>query len=159
MGDPVARIQSIHTLERGIIPHRGPDGHRYYTLGQVYDKFIAKKETDIDSHVPTALVVRRKSGVDIKVALAAMNMPLEVGDVVTTGPYGLVTIEFFIGGRVSVNKDTSVEIVNERAVADQNVSMKRWFLKNAALWIKADAATLKQPIEIQTNGGTIGIKG
>jgi len=71
----------------------------------------------------------------------------------------LAALEFLIGGRVGINKDTDIEIVSERSVADGNVEVKRIILKNGSLWVKADAKQLKQPLEIQTNGGALGIKG
>ena len=71
----------------------------------------------------------------------------------------IAALEFLIGGRVGINRDTTIEIVNERSVADSNLPVKRVILKNGSLWVKADAKTLKQPIEIQTNGGVMGIKG
>jgi hypothetical protein len=70
-----------------------------------------------------------------------------------------LTIEFLIGGRVSVNGATAVEIVNERSVADFQTGAKRSIKKHLSLWMKADAKTLKQPLEIQTNGGVLGIRG
>lgn len=71
----------------------------------------------------------------------------------------IAALEFLIGGRVAINKDTDIEIVNERSVADGKTSVKRVILKNGSLWVKADAKSLKQPLEIQTNGGVMGIKG
>ena len=71
----------------------------------------------------------------------------------------VATLEFLIGGRVGINKNTEVEVINERSVADKNTQVKRFVLKKGAMLIKADAGTLKQPIEIQTNGGVMGIKG
>ena len=71
----------------------------------------------------------------------------------------IAALEFLIGGRVGINRDTTIEIVNERSVADSNLSVKRIVLKSGSLWVKADAKTLKQPLEIQTNGGVMGIKG
>jgi len=71
----------------------------------------------------------------------------------------MAALEFLIGGRVGINRDTTIEIINERSVADSNLSVKRIILKNGSIWVKADAKTLKQPIEIQTNGGVMGIKG
>ncbi|MBT9585470.1 FecR domain-containing protein [bacterium] len=71
----------------------------------------------------------------------------------------LAALEFLIGGRVGINKDTDIEIVSERSVADGKTEVKRIILKNGSLWVKADAKQLKQPLEIQTNGGAMGIKG
>lgn len=87
-----------------------------------------------------------------------VNSTLQKGDIITTGPDTLAAVEFLIGGRVGINADTQVVMVNERAVADGALSIKRTLLKNAALWVKADAKRLKEPIEIQTNGGILGIK-
>jgi len=71
----------------------------------------------------------------------------------------LAALEFLIGGRVGINKATDIEIVTDRSVADGKTDVKRIILKSGSLWVKADAAQLKQPLEIQTNGGTMGIKG
>ena len=71
----------------------------------------------------------------------------------------LAALEFLIGGRVGINKDTDVEVVSERSVADGKVNAQRIILKNGSLWVKADANQLKQPLEIQTSGGVMAIKG
>lgn len=84
---------------------------------------------------------------------------LQNGDVLRTDDGTVAAIEFLIGGRVGVNSSSEVELVNERSVADGQVGAKRGVLKSGSMWLKADANTLKQPIEIQTNGGTIGIRG
>lgn len=69
----------------------------------------------------------------------------------------VAALEFFIGGRVGVNKDTEVEIVSERSVAERNLSIQRIMLHSGAIWLKS--GKLKKPLEIQTNGGTMAIKG
>lgn len=71
----------------------------------------------------------------------------------------VAALEFLIGGRVGINKNTDIEIVNERSVADGKTPVKRVILKNGALWVKADSAKMKERMEIQTNGGVMGIKG
>lgn len=70
----------------------------------------------------------------------------------------LAALEFLIGGRVGINQNTDVEIVNERSVVD-SLEGKRLVLKAGGVWVKADAKSLKQPLEIQTNGGIMGIRG
>ncbi|MBS2035946.1 FecR domain-containing protein [bacterium] len=70
----------------------------------------------------------------------------------------LAALEFLIGGRVGINQNSDVEVVNERSVVDQQLG-KRLVLKSGGVWIKADARSLKQPLEIQTNGGIMGIRG
>ncbi|MBT9584219.1 FecR domain-containing protein [bacterium] len=74
-----------------------------------------------------------------------------------TSPETVAALEFFIGGRVGVNKDTEIEVVSERSVAGVGTSVQRIILVNGALWLKANP--LKQPLEIQTNGGTMAIRG
>ena len=71
-----------------------------------------------------------------------------------------MTIEFIIGGRVGINTNTAVEMINERAVAVRlnNVkAIKKALVKNVGLWVKADI--LREPLEIETNGGVMGIRG
>ena len=82
-----------------------------------------------------------------------------VQDHFVTNPNTLAALEFLIGGRVGIHQSTDVEILSERSVGDSQVPVKRMVLKNGSLWVKADAKTLKQPLEIQTNGGTMGIRG
>lgn len=89
----------------------------------------------------------------------SVNCPGYLKDHFSTDQNTLAALEFLIGGRVGINKGTEIEIVNEKSVADANVEVKRVILKNGSLWVKADARQLKQPLEIQTNGGTLGIKG
>jgi len=71
----------------------------------------------------------------------------------------VAALEFLIGGKVSINKNTDIIVVDEKSVADGKTSVKRVILKSGAMWVKADAKTLKQPMEIQTSGGVMGIKG
>lgn len=81
-----------------------------------------------------------------------------VQDHFKTSKNTLAALEFLIGGRVGINQSSDVEIVNERSVVD-NQQGKRLVLKSGGLWMKADAKSLKQPLEIQTNGGIMGIRG
>lgn len=91
---------------------------------------------------------------------AGVDSTLQKGDIVTTGPDTVASMEFLIGGRVGINKGTSVEVVSARGVADYGLSLKRTILKNAALWFEGrDAQDLKRNIYIQTNGGVMGIRG
>jgi hypothetical protein len=81
-----------------------------------------------------------------------------VQDHFKTSENTLAALEFLIGGRVGINQSTDVEILNERSVVD-NQEGKRLVLKSGSIWMKADAKNLKQPLEIQTNGGVMGIRG
>lgn len=104
-------------------------------------------------------VLMQKRPADAKPYQAFKNTTGYVQDHYITDKNTVAALEFLIGGRVGINKDTDVEVVNERSVADGKTNVKRVILKSGALWVKADAKTLKQPLEIQTNGGVMGIKG
>lgn len=106
---------------------------------------------------PSKLIQKRPSDKDGYPV--SLNTTGYVKDHYITDKNTVAALEFLIGGRVGINRDTDIEIVNERSVSDKNVGTKRIKLKNGSLWIKADAKALKQPIEIQTNGGVMGIKG
>lgn len=85
---------------------------------------------------------------------------LQVGDRITTDANTVLMLEFATGGQVGVNASTTVEIVGERSVKDAGpFSAARLVKKAATLWVKADAKTLSQPLDIQTAGGAIGIRG
>lgn len=73
-----------------------------------------------------------------------------------TSPNTVAALEFFIGGRVGLSKDTEIEVITDRSVHDMG-SVRRIILHNGALWAKS--GRLRQPLEIQTNGGILGIKG
>lgn len=90
----------------------------------------------------------------------AVGDEIGVGDTITTTTGSIVALEFMIGGRVGVNENSDVIIVNERSVADTGNapnSNDRILLRKFGLWDKA--LSLRVPLEIQTSGGVIGIKG
>ena len=148
MAEPVARMMSIKCQGAKSAPYRFSEGKFYQVMPH------AGKGGGRSVPVPVPAVVIREG----KVAVAYENMTLNVRDIIKTSPDTVLAIEFLIGGRVGVNKDTSIEIVNERAVADGSNGFKRAIYKNVGLWLKADK--LREPLEIQTNGGTLGgIKG
>jgi hypothetical protein len=154
--EPVARIFDIQQIS-----YSGK-GSNYAGTSSSFNNIETVKLSEVDFNFlslemlifrPTALLgtfMRMKAHKDI---------PLYVGDIVYNGTDIVSAIEFFIGGRVGINSSTSVEIVNERSVADYHRSPLRRVMQNATLWQKAEAKTLKQPLEIQTNGGVFGIKG
>lgn len=82
---------------------------------------------------------------------------VEVGDVISTDPNTVLSLEFGIGGRVGVNKDSKIEITGERNVAGVDTPIANVILRKGGLWAKA--VKLKEPLEIQSNGGVMGIKG
>jgi hypothetical protein len=71
---------------------------------------------------------------------------LATGDIVMTDDVTVLTLEFSIGGRVSVGRSTTVELTDERSVTQTGGST-------------SVAAAPGQPLEIQTNGGVMGIRG
>ena len=104
-------------------------------------------------------VLTQKRPSDAKGFRVSVNSTGYLKDHFITDKNTLAALEFLIGGRVGINKDTDIEIVSDRSVADGKVSPQRVILKNGSLWVKADAKQLKQPLEIQTNGGVMAIKG
>ena len=80
----------------------------------------------------------------------------EVKDQFKTGPETVAALEFFIGGRVAVVPGSEIEIVTDHSIADRT-RLKRVVLKSGSIWMKS--GKLKEPLEIQTNGGVMGIKG
>ena len=86
-----------------------------------------------------------------------LDMQGQLHDKFKTNATTVAALEFIIGGRVGINKDSEIEIVTERSVADAKVNVKRIILRKGGMWAKT--AKLKEPLEIQTNGGVMGIKG
>jgi hypothetical protein len=98
-----------------------------------------------------------------KTYLAGADATFEKGDRIRTDANTVLTLEFLIGGRADVNRDTEVEIVNDRGVAQNRVGFIRMILNTGKLVV--DLVTPDRhknyiwDLEIQTNGGTTGIKG
>ncbi len=82
---------------------------------------------------------------------------LQAGDVITAGANAVLAFDFAAGGRVGVNAGAQIEVTGPRQVKDVsgNVSVKKADWSSA--WAKCNK--LKEPIEIQTNGGAMGSKG
>lgn len=119
-----------------------------YMPGQFY-RFVKGAAPNTKSMQVSALVFRGDT-----VAVAKEGMLLALNDHICTGPSTLAAIEFLIGGRASINQSTEAVIDTERSVHDVNGP-------SAMQIIRALLGTnqLRRPIEIQTNGGTMGIKG
>jgi hypothetical protein len=148
MDEPVARILSILSGTGGALPF--PNGS--HIPGHFYPLGRGQSVSNFPSTSVALVVIRGNT-----FAVGALNMPLNVRDFIRTGPTCLACLEFLIGGRVGINKGTFIEIVNERSVADGSTSVWQVAMKSGSLWWKQNE--LKQPIEIQTNGGVMGIKG
>ena len=110
----------------------------------------------VQSSAPTLL--KQRHGGESQAFRVSENSTGYLKDHYLTDPNTVAALEFLIGGRVGINSDTEIEIVDQRSVAS-NTTGKRIVLNRGSLWVKADARSLKQPLEIQTNGGVMGIKG
>jgi len=90
---------------------------------------------------------------------AQQNTVLYATDEIQTDANTVASLDFLIGGRVSINRNTTTTVSTDRGVTDGNLGLRRTALRNADLWFGSDAARVRAPIEIQTNGGTMGIHG
>ena len=90
-------------------------------------------------------------------SVAQIGQTVELNDIIKTAPDAILALEFAIGGRVGVNKDSAVKVTSERSVSDCDVTLYRSVMRKFGLFSKI--ARLKEPLEIQTNGGVLGIKG
>jgi hypothetical protein len=153
MGEVVGRIQAMTSTT----------GHNWRFLFKtdqfVPIQFFEKSHKGGGTVGIPAILIRKNEDGQVVYTVPQRDTLLRVKDVIRTAPDTILAIEFLIGGRVSVNSGTVIEIVNERSVADGRNGIKRTFLKNASLWLKSDSNALKEPIEIQTNGGVMGVKG
>lgn len=149
--EPVARIQSIKYTEKAHVSA----GMQGYLPGQFYRR--------VDNLAGMSNVVTRKVGAVVirgdTFAIPKLNMPLCVGDRIRTGPETLMTVEFLIGGRAGIAGGSEVHVINERNIAAYKPGLFKVLLQTGTLIFLADAKQLKQPLEIQTNGGVMGIKG
>jgi len=141
--------QAVARLVR-VQPKSGhaPVGNVNYVLGQFY-RFVPNAPPSTKSMKVGALVFRGDN-----VAVGKEGMLLALHDRVCTGPDTLGLIEFLIGGRTSLSESTEVVIDSERSVFNVNAPTGL-----AAFMSLFKNNQLRRPIEIQTNGGTMGIKG
>lgn len=133
-----------------------------------YDALMAVKVRDgfFNSSVPAPsiddadalgiLVTHRRGGMEVTEP-AWLQMPVFLGDILVTGPLVVSSIEFVIGGRVGINSDSAVKVAGERWVEDARSDLKRIVLRKFGIWEKTKR--LKEPLDIQTNGGIVGIRG
>ncbi len=79
---------------------------------------------------------------------------LQPGDVVGTDGNTVMAFEFVVGGRIGINTTSEVELNTERSVKATTDSLQ---LHDGH--VSAKPSDPRVPIEIQTNGGVMGIKG
>lgn len=116
-------------------------------------------------------IVIRTSGGKARMRHAALNDELMINDVIITGPKHSVSLEYLIGGRTALTASTLVVISGERDVTGDKQSIRRLAGDAFWLWFTGDPKIgnadiehhdhffSKPPLEIQTSGGIIGIKG
>jgi hypothetical protein len=112
---------------------------------------------DLQAEAAKPTIQHRKAS-DTKWYPAFVGAEGSVSDHFKTDAATVAALEFFIGGRVGVARDTDLEIVTDRSVSAVGPQIKRVVLHKGMLWMKS-ARPLREPLEIQTNGGTLGIKG
>ena len=81
---------------------------------------------------------------------AYIDMKDFVNDVLITDANTFGSIEFFTGGQIGINKNSQIEITSANQVNTINI-------KSGGIWSKM--ATQKQPLQIRTSSGVMGIKG
>jgi hypothetical protein len=103
-----------------------------------------------------AVLIRQVPGQVDSFTVVSIDMIVKLGDVIWTSPEWALAIEFIIGGRVGINPGAKVKIASERSVVDV-AHHGRILMRKGGMWAKG--SRLNEPLEIQTNGGVMGIKG
>ncbi len=94
---------------------------------------------------------------DGKWSAARTDMNVHIGDKLRTDDNTTAGFEFAIGGRVGINKNSTVTVTGERSSKADDSNRTKIVLDKGGMWAKCDK--LKEPLEIQTGGGVTGIKG
>jgi len=82
---------------------------------------------------------------------------LYVGDELRSDSDTVAAAEFALGGRVGVNRNSDIQIADESSVKEAGKPQtKRILIHPGGMWAKV--AKHSDPLEIQTNGGVMGIK-
>lgn len=88
----------------------------------------------------TAVLQHRRAG-EVRAYPVSENSTGYLKDHYLTDPNTVAALEFLIGGRVGINSNTEIEVIDERSVADGS-PVKRVVLSNGSLWVKANARSL-----------------
>lgn len=96
---------------------------------------------------------------DGKWSTARDDMNLHIGDKLRTDEITETSFEFAIGGMIGIKKDSFVIVTGENSASGKEDASNRAkiLLDKGAAWAKCQK--LSEPLEIQTNGGVMGIKG
>ena len=133
------QVQGSRSLTIRVVAHAAPPS-------TAVAKFV---EVHGNAYVIAADGTKRK---------AVLGTDLQVGDRIVTGPGTLLAIEFIVGSRVGVNSNASITVISEHSASDGLPSP----IEKGGLWAKFDHGILadsKAHVEIQDNGGVMGIKG
>lgn len=101
--------------------------------------------------------IQRRAAGDTKWYQAFLGTEGYVADHFKTDARTVAALEFAIGGRVAISRDTEIEVISERSV-NAISAPQRVVMRSGHLWMRS-TRPLARPLEIQTNGGTLGIKG
>ena len=88
---------------------------------------------------------------------ATVGTQLHIDDKLRTDDNTTAALEFSIGGRAGLRQGSEVKFTHERQVEGVGPVLSGVKLTQGGIWMKCDK--LKEPMEIQTNGGVMGIKG
>jgi RHS repeat-associated protein len=84
--------------------------------------------------------------------------PIFAGDKVRSDIDTLVALEFPTGGRVGINRSTTIEVISGAEIREiDRIAQERFEIKSKRIWRKL--STRKEPLEVETAGGVFGIKG
>ena len=142
------------------------------------DQFVSKPNegriipaTHINYHgLHKGLTIIRPTGVttEVKCLSGWVNMMLYWGDIIQTGDDVLMSIEFLIGGRVSINRSSLALLNSNRSISpvfDETLAnLPRLIYESAAFFIplmpsaaKDDMRKMSEPLWIKSNA--LGIRG
>lgn len=88
---------------------------------------------------------------------AFVNMDGKTKDVFITDANTAAALELDLGGRIAIKQNSQIEIVSERSVKDASKNVKKLKVTKGGVWAKC--GQMREPLEIQTTGGVMGIKG
>lgn len=79
------------------------------------------------------------------------------GDIVSTDQNTILAFRFAVGGEVHLNTSAKIKVTSERTLVDVGGGLKISEKSLSSLWAKCNK--LKEPVEIQKDGGIMGIRG
>jgi hypothetical protein len=139
VGDPVGKIVQIKEYRHEPLQHKLQAAYcsmvRDFTLDEFFGSTRPAPIPPDPNWKPGVKAVHHRGGFEF-IDPGWLGMPVWIGDQIITNNNTLVAIEFIIGGRVGINKDSWVKIVSERSVADATIDLKKIVLRKAGMWSK-----------------------